>query len=168
MDTARHIAPTMGNIDKVRYSHTDMIDFIIANPRVTQNALAARYGYSVGWVSNIMASDAWEVAMAQRRSELVDPTLVATINERFKGITLLSLDRLQQKLEAPAVSDTVVLKAVELGARAMGVGGNAPPSAPAADHLAQLANRLIDLQSKVRISTQGDTYNGEATVVQGA
>jgi hypothetical protein len=47
----------------------------------------------------------------------------------------------------------------------MGVGGNAPTSqAPAADHLAQLANRLIELQSRVRekvvegtVINQGDS-----------
>lgn len=164
MDQALTHAPTMGRLDKIRYSHTDMIDYIIANPRVSQNDLAARYGYSVGWVSNIMASDAWEVAMAQRREELVDPTLVASINERFKGITLLSLERLKQKLEAPQVSDTVVLKAAELGAKALGVGGNAPPPPPASDQLARLANRLIDLQANVRLTHQG-IIDGEVTVV---
>lgn len=143
-------APTMGNLAKIRYSHTDMIDFIIAHPGCTQNALAARYGYSAGWVSNIMASDAWQSAMAARRGELVDPTLVATIDERFRGIALQSLTRLMQKLEAPQVSDQVVLRAVELGAKALGIGGNAPPAAPPHDHLAQLANRLIDLQAGVR------------------
>jgi len=143
-------APTMGVVAKVNYSHTDMIDFIIANPGTTQNALAARYGYSVGWVSNVMASDAWQSAMAARRSEICDPVLVATIEERFKGITLMSLERLKQKLEAPQVSDNVVLRAVELGAKAIGVGGNAPAPVHQGDHLAQLANRLIDLQSNIR------------------
>ncbi len=51
--------------------------------------------------SNVMASDAWQSAMAARRSEICDPVLVATVEERFKGITLLSLERLKQKLEAP-------------------------------------------------------------------
>lgn len=143
-------APTMGVLAKVRYSHMDMIDFILANPGCSQNALAARYGYTAGWVSNVMASDAWQSAMAARRSEMVDPTLVATIDERFRGLTLRSITRLMEKLDAPQVSDQVVLRAVELGAKAMGVGGNAPPAPPAADHLAQLANRLIDLQSRVR------------------
>ncbi len=144
-------APTMGNTEKMNYSHVDMIDFLIANPRATQNQLAARYGYSVGWVSNVMASDAWKSLMASRRSELVDPVLQATITERFEGLTRLSLDRLQQKLEAPMVSDQVVLKAVELGAKALGIGGNAPPPPPpAADHLAVLAQRLLVLQSNVR------------------
>lgn len=140
----------MGNLDKISYSHQDMIDFIIANPGISQNALAARYGYSPGWISNVMASDAWQSAMAARREEMVDPTLRMTIEERFRGITLRSLDRLMEKLDAPVVSDNVVLKAVELGAKAMGIGGNAPPPALPTDHLAQLANRLVALQSNVR------------------
>ena len=152
-------APTMGAVAKIRYSHTDMIDFIIANPGITQNDIAARYGYSVGWVSNVMASDAWQSAMAARRSEICDPVLVATVEERFKGITLLSLERLKQKLEAPQVSDNVVLRAVELGAKALAVGGNAAPQVPQGDHLAQLANRLIELQSRVRLAHNPEVIN---------
>lgn len=152
-------APTMGTVAKIRYSHTDMIDFIIANPGITQNDIAARYGYSVGWVSTVMASDAWQSAMAARRSEICDPVLVATVEERFKGITLLSLERLKQKLEAPQVSDNVVLRAVELGAKALAVGGNAAPVIPQGDHLAQLANRLIDLQSRVRLANSPEVIN---------
>lgn len=149
-----------GVIEKVRYSHQDMIDFIIAHPGTSQNTLAARYGYSAGWICQVMASDAWKAAMAARREEMIDPILLATVKERFEGIAMLSLQRLQEKLEQPQVADNTVLKAVELGAKALGLGGNTPiPQAPApADHLAQLANRLIDLQSQVR----GRVIEGEA------
>jgi len=140
----------MGNLSKVSYTHQDMIDFILANPGISQGALAARYGYTEGWVSNIMASDAWQAAFAKRREEVVDPTLTLTIEERMRGITLLSLEKLRVKLEAPGVSDNVVLKAAELGAKSLGIGGHAPAAPPAHDHLAQLANRLIDLQTSVR------------------
>ena len=134
----------------MRYSHTDMIDFIIANPGVAQGVLAARYGYTQAWISNVMASDAWKSAMAARREELVDPTLMLSINERFAAMTEKSIERVMEKLSAPTVSDQVALRAMELGAKAMGVGGNAAPPPPASDHLAQLAARLIELQSSVR------------------
>lgn len=153
-------------VAKMRYSHTDMIDFIIANPGISQNALAARYGYTAAWVSRVMSSDAWIAAMAARRSEMVDPGLAATIDERFRALANRSLDRLMEKLDAPQVSDNVVIRAVELGAKAVGVGGNAPPPAPNQDHLANLANRLIDLQSRVRADfNQGRILHGEATEV---
>jgi len=155
-------APTMGKLAKVAYSHRDMIDFIIANPGISQGALAARYGYSQSWICNIMASDAWQSAMAARREEIIDPALRLTVDERFRGLTVRSLERLMEKLDAPQVSDQVVLRAVELGAKAMGVGGNAPPVAPPQDHLARLAERLIELQSNVR---KGVTIDGEVQVV---
>jgi len=152
-------------VAKTRYTHEDMIDFIIANPGISQNALAARYGYTASWVCRVMSSDAWQSKMAARREELVDPTLVASINERFSAMTILSLERLMEKLDKPAVSDQVVLRAVELGAKAMGVGSNAPPPAPPGqDHLAQLANRLIDLQSNIRRAV-GVTYEAEGLEV---
>lgn len=150
-------------VAKVNYSHVDMIDCIIANPSISQGQLAARYGYTQAWICQVMQSDAWQSLAAKRRAEIVDPTLLATINERFQAMTVRSLERLMEKLDAPQVSDNVVLKAVELGARAMGVGGNAPPSAPPQDHLARLAERLIDLQAGVR--QKGVTYEGTAEVV---
>jgi hypothetical protein len=141
-----------------------MIDFILANPGITQRDVAKRYGYHESWVSQVMSSDAWQSAFAARREEMVDPTLTATIEERFRGITQFSLLKLQERLERPACPDNVILKAVELGAKAMGLGGNLSQQAPAppVDHLAQLANRLLDLQSQV---TQGATINGHAQIV---
>jgi len=166
MIAAETHAPTMGKLAKLRYSHTDMIDFIIANPQVSQGDLAARYGYSQSWISNVMASDAWKSQFASRRAEVVDPVLGLSMNERFEAMASRSLERLMERLDAPAVSDNVILKAVELGAKAMGVGGNAPPAAPPGDHLAVLAARLIELQSKVRTIPQGAVYENVEVVPQ--
>lgn len=145
-------APTMGKLQKVRYTHQDMIDFIIQNPWASQGELAARYGYSQSWVSNILASDAFQSAMAARREEILDPVMKATIEERFRALVHQSLTRLMEKLEKPQVSDTVVLRAAELGAKALGLGGHAPPAvqAPAPDRLNRLAERLVYLQANVR------------------
>ena len=159
-------APTMGAVVKVSYTHLDMIDYLLANPGHGLKELSARYGYTMSWLCNIQASDAWKCAYAKRREELIDPVLLATLNERFEGMTLLSLERLTEKLSQPQVSDNVVLKAVELGAKALGVGGNAAPPAPPTDHLAQLANRLIDLQSKIRERTIDGTAQEVTDAVQ--
>lgn len=166
MQSIEDISHRVQAVAKLRYSHTDMIDFIISNPGISQGALAARYGYTQSWICNVMASDAWQSAMAARREEIVDPQLKLTVDERFRGVTIRSLERLMEKLDAPVVSDQVVLRAVELGAKAMGIGGNAIVAPPPADHLAQLANRLIDLQSRVR-DNQGVTINGISEIVPG-
>jgi hypothetical protein len=145
-------APTMGRLQKVRYTHEAMIDFIIENPGVSQDHLAAHFGFTPSWISNILASDSFQTAMARRKEEVVDPYLKASIEERFRALVIKSLDVLQAKLEAPVVSDQVALRAAELGAKALGIGGHAqaPPPRPDEDRLERLAGRLLALQANVR------------------
>jgi hypothetical protein len=155
----------MGRLDRIKYTHEDMIDFIIANPGIGLAGIAARYGYTIGWISNIMASDAWKARMAERRGELVDPVLTATITERMNGMVNLSMVRLMEKLEAPQCSDAVALKAFELGAKGLGIGGNAAPQPVqlGEDHLARLAQRLVALNPN---ASQGVSYHGKTIDVE--
>ena len=145
-------APTT-QIQKVRYSHDAMIDILVMNPWVHQNQLAAHFGYSPAWISTVMATDMFKAKLAQRREEIVDPELRATLEERFRGVIEQSLRVLQQKLSAPTVPDNLVLRAAELGAKALGMGSHAPPPPPpqdATDALNRLSDRLLALQSKTR------------------
>lgn len=143
-------------IAKLRYSHDAMIDMIVADPHVSQNQLAAAFGYSPSWVSTVMATDMFKAALAKRRDEIVDPVVKATLEERFRAMVTRSLEVLQEKLSQPtvAVPDNLALRAAELGAKALGLGGNAPAVAPtfSPDHLTNLAERLVMLQSKARRS----------------
>lgn len=141
-------------IDKVRYSHTDMIDFIIANPHISQNAIAMRYGYTPAWVSRVITSDAFQSQMALRREEIIDPDLRATCQERFQALVHLSLQRLMGMLEQPSVKPEVALRALELGAKSLVMGAALPTQQePEGARMERLANRLIDLQSNVRQRT---------------
>lgn len=149
-------------IEKVRYTHDAMIDMLIAQPSISQNELASRFGYTPAWVSLVMSSDAFKARLAARREELIDPAIRLTIEERFHAVVTRSQEVLLAKLSQPAekVSDNLALRAMELGAKALGLGTGqqAVPSVPAADHLASLAHRLIDLQQSAR----AHTYEGEA------
>jgi len=142
----------MGRLQKCSYTHDALIDLIISNPEMTQNHLAAHFGYTPPWISNILASDAFQEKMAARREEIIDPELKATIEERFRALVIRSLQVLQEKLNAPQVSDLVALRAAELGAKALGVGGHAAPKPQEAssDRLERLATRLVALQSRTR------------------
>ena len=144
-------------ITKVRYSHDAMIDMIIANPAVSQNELGAVFGYSASWISTVMGTDMFQARLAQRRAETVDPVIIASLEERVRGLVSRSIEVLEEKLSKPAgaVPDTLALRAFELGAKAMGLGGNAPPRAPdlPLDHLQNLAKRLEALG--VRQPSQG-------------
>lgn len=114
-------------IVKVHYSHKAMVDMIVANPWISQGELARNFGYTEGWVSQVIASDAFQAYLAKRKDELVDPTLRATIEERFKGLVARSLEILMRKLEEPikGISDETALKALEIASKAMGYGQKA-------------------------------------------
>lgn len=155
-------APSMGRLAKVRYSHDAMIDQIISNPGISQNALAALFGYTPAWVSNIMAADAFQARLAERRKEVIDPTLIATVEERIRGVTIRSLVVIQEHLDKPAVKPEVALRAFELGAKAMGLGGHAPP-APVPVNLDDLAQRLVALNPAGPRTVEGQVLSKEVT-----
>ena len=144
-------------IRKIRYSHDAMIDLIIMEPSISQNELAATFGYTPGWVSQVMSTDMFKARLEVRKEELTDPTIRATLKERFEAVTRRSLEILMEKLSVPNPPDNLVLEAAKLGSKSLGMGISAPPPpAPnAVDHLANLAHRLVSLQSNAR---KGEIY----------
>lgn len=111
-----------GAIAKMRYSHKAMVDMIVANPWISQGELARNFGYTEGWVSQVIASDAFQAYLAERKNELIDPHIRATVEERFKGLVARSIEVLMRKLDDSKVSDETALKALEIASRAAGYG----------------------------------------------
>jgi stress-induced morphogen len=103
-----------------------MVDLMIANPDWNHAELAAYFGRSPGFMAAVLASDAFQQVLEPRRHEVVDPTLAATLDERFRALAIRSATVLQHKLEASDVNDLTVLKALEVGAKALGMGLKKP------------------------------------------
>ena len=139
-------------LGRVRYSHEAMAEMLIADPTISQNAIAAHFGRTPAWISIVINSDAFQSYYAARKAEVVDPELVATVRERFQALTVRSLQVLQEKLARPSdqIPDNLALKAAELGAKGLGVGGNAAPPPPPnpAEYLPAIAERLMRLQGR--------------------
>lgn len=141
-------------IQKLNYSHEGMIDLIIANRGISQNALAETFGYSPSWISTIMQSDAFRDRLIARTAEIVDPTLLSTVEDQLKGVLARSMDILRTKLDAPAaeIPDTLVLRSVELSSRALGLGIKAPQitinNNTMEAHLDNLGGRLTGLLAR--------------------
>lgn len=130
-----------------------MIDLIIANPCISQNELARHFGYTPGWVSQIISSDAFQAKMAERTKDIIDPTLKAGVEDRFRGIVFRSMEILQEKLNRPTadIPDNLALRSLELGSRALGYGGNRDTPAVSINisaHLEELGGRLTSLLRK--------------------
>ena len=137
---------------QMRYSHQALADLAIEHPELRQKDFAAIFGYTEAWVSTIMTSDAFKALLARRRAEVVNPQLLLSLQERATALATKSMEVLQEKLCASQVSDALALRAFELSAKAVGLGGNAPaPAAPnPAEYLPAIAERLMRLQGKAQ------------------
>ena len=106
----------MPAIAKIRYTHDAVIDMIIANPAVSQNDLAAEFGFSVSWMSIIINSDAFQNRLAERKAILVDPRLAASIEDRLDVLAKRSLDKLLDRIDQNnPISTTDLVRIATLG-----------------------------------------------------
>ncbi len=141
-------------LQKVRYTHEAMIDVLIAEPTITQNELAKRFEMSVSWVSIVLGSDSFQAALTKRREELTDPFLIATIEERFRGLASQSLEVIAENLEKTRNTD-LALKALDMSAKALGFGARAPNPTGAIQN-----NFVVQLPPKMADSTEWAQTHG--------
>lgn len=103
---------------KVTYTHDAMIDLIIQEPTVSVKELAELFNYSSAWVSRILASDSFQARLAARKSDLIDPLIAQSLNERMRGVTIQSLEIIKGKLETEE-SASYALEALGIAAPAL-------------------------------------------------
>jgi hypothetical protein len=60
--------------------------------------------------------------MLERKAELVDPVITASVEEMFEGLVRQGVDVVQTAMSANP-DPHVALKAIEVGAKGMGIGG---------------------------------------------
>lgn len=125
------------------YSHEALIGVAVENPGWSPLKLAQFFGQTPGWLSSVVASDEFQLTLDPVRKQVKQTFLTATLEERFRGLTLRSMEVLQERLDNPNVQDATVLKAAELGIKALGLGKPADeeankPKVNALDKLAQM------------------------------
>jgi hypothetical protein len=104
------------------YTHAAMIDTLIAEPMISQRELAAKFGFTEGWVSRILRSDALQEMLAARKAELVDPIVIQSIEQNLEALAQRSAQVLLEKMDLPAVSGDLAVKVLEVSSRALGYG----------------------------------------------
>ena len=147
-------------LTRVHYSHEAMIDVLIAEPTITQRELAKRFERSENWVSIIMGSDAFQAALAKRRDDLTDPFLIATIEERFRGLAQQSLQVIAENLEKTRNTD-LALKALDISSKALGFGARST-GGPAVQN-----NFVVQLPPKIDSSAEWAKAHSHGPVIEG-
>jgi hypothetical protein len=111
----------MPEIQKVRWNHDALISAMIANPDMSQGSLAAVFGYSEAWLSIIINSDAFQEKLTERRDEIINPILRASVEDRFRAVANKASEVVLESLMA-SPSPKLALQAMEITARALGYG----------------------------------------------
>ena len=106
------------------YSHDELIDEIIRDPRATRYELARRFGRGHAWIGQVMSSNMFQARLAERRAEILDPVLVATVEERLEAVARAATDVL---LEAQLTPDQAI-KALAEAVKGLGLGGAKGPA----------------------------------------
>jgi len=140
----------------VPYTPERMVQLMVDHPDWGHKELAAAFGRLPSWTSAVLASDAFQQALDMRRHEVADPSLSATMEERFKGLAIRAATVLQEKLNGQGVSDLVVLKAAELGIKALGLGQKAsetpqlPSNQNSSESVAEKLLAAMDARDRAR------------------
>jgi len=154
----------------LRYSPALFVDLIINNPDYSSKQLGEIFGKPQSWVAQVLASANFQSALDPRRTEVLNPEYAMTLEERFRGLTIRSLNILQDKMEAgKALPDMTVLKIAELGIKALGMGQKAaekaaPEEAPK-NSSEMVADRIMAAMAKRKEAQQGDAVDVVAVEV---
>lgn len=106
-----------------------MLDFIMANPGCTYEQISAAIGgYSIGWISQIYNSDAFQALMNERQVEVFGD-IKLTIKDRVVGVGHAALKRLEERLPVETDLDKVA-NVADLALKSMGFGAKSPSAPP--------------------------------------
>jgi hypothetical protein len=166
-------------IQKVSYTHDGIIDAIIANPAISGGELAALFGYSQCWMSIMVNSDAFKNRLAERKAEIVDPRIVASVEERLEAVAKKSLEKILDRLDAVTplkTSEIVSIAKLAIGDRNTRPAGpafsqnlyvmNIPP--PAADSAKWLASTSSPRGPAPMLENTGGVYSPGEILQNGA
>lgn len=115
-------------IKRLNDVHLQMVDYLSTHPGCTLEELNAFLGgrYTIGWLSQVINSDAFQARLAEARIELFGDTK-QTIKDRLHGIAHSSLKRLEERI--PVETDISRLGNVaDLALKSLGYGPKPQPA----------------------------------------
>ena len=114
---------------KMRWWYESLADFMIANPRATQNDMAGHFQRGVNTISTIINTDAFKAYYRQRRAQ-IHSDLSESVKGKLLNIADQSMDALLEKLEKKR--DTLPIeslhKTAEMALKSLGYGGDKGPT----------------------------------------
>ncbi len=106
--------------------HVQIMDYIIANPTANYADVAAHFGYTSGWLSQIIHSDAFQAMLAEKQVDMFGDVKLS-VKDRITGLAHESLRRLSEKITTEQDTQTVA-NVADIAIKALGFGARNPTS----------------------------------------
>lgn len=161
LETSQRGSVTVPRLDRVSYTHDAMIDLVLQNPVISQNEIAAHFGYTPGWVSIVFNSDAFQSRLAARKEEIVDPLVRGKVEEAIKGLVTRSVEILREKLDSPNTSTDLALEVFKASTRAAGYGARTGSTTVNVNAPGSLVNILSGMDTPPAEGRSPATVEGE-------
>lgn len=150
----------------LRYSPELMVDLILHNPDYSPKQLGEIFGRPQSWVAQVLASQSFQDALEPHRALVINPEYSMTLEERFRALVIRSATVLQEKLETgKALPDATVLKTLEVGIKALGMGQKVEkPTSPEdipQNSSEKVAERIMAAMAKRKSAEQSNTVDVE-------
>lgn len=109
--------PAVAIDTRVTYLHESLADFILANPGASKKEMAAYVGKTPQWVGYVLSSDVFRQHLSRRRNEIVDPTILLSLQERWRALSAEAADILLETMVSTP-SPAIALKVMEIAVKA--------------------------------------------------
>ena len=140
-------------IQTVSTKHEAIINFMLANPTMRLQDVAAHHGVSGPWLSVLIHSDAFQ-ARLKAKSEVLFGLTVRPLAEKINAVAHRAVDRLLEKVDDPNITPRTALDILELTTARIDFAGKAQekastPPGPQMNIFAVSAELLAETRSRI-------------------
>jgi len=116
-------APAVGGlpIQTITPRHNAIMDFILANPTIQMQHVAAHFKVSGSWLSIIIHSDCFQAQLREKQEEMFNVMLVP-LAEKLTGVAHIAVDKLGKQIE-DSMDPSFILDASDKVLGRLGFGG---------------------------------------------
>ena len=105
-------------IQQMSAKHTDILNFILANPIMKLGDVAAHFSVTQSWLSTIIHSDAFQDQLQRRQDEIFDSGILQPIATKLTAAADATLETYMEKI--PNLDADQLINALAMAAKRTG------------------------------------------------
>lgn len=121
--------PQVSEVIKLSHTHQAIMAFMVENPEVPLDKVAAKFGYTQGWLSQLIHSSLFQAELHYKQDVHFGEAALS-VKDRITEAAHQSLARINERVQSGVVSTDTLVDIAEMALKNLGYG--APKAAPQA------------------------------------